>query len=239
MPEVRAVRVDEERGNPQRSLDDDGSFRLLLVEDNPADVDLARERLSAASDYRFELTCVTHLRDAIDVLHGSRFDAVLLDLSLPDSSGLETLRKLRAVREDVAIVVFSGIATEELRRLALRAGAQDFIGKNEPTAVLLSRIMPSALERHRALEQHRQIEKLVSAMPDAVIVTDTNRIVRFVNEAAVRLFGQSADRLLVQPFAYPVNEGAPPTLRSCAARKPDRASCVPFRANGRGSRRSW
>ena len=169
MAAATAVRADEGRGNPQHFSDDDGSFRLLLVEDNPADVDLARERLAAASDYRFELTCVTHLRDAIDVLHGSRFDAVLLDLSLPDSSGLETLRKLRAVREDVAIVVFFGIATEELRRLALRAGAQDFIGKNEPTAVLLSRIMPSALERHRALEQHRQIEKLVSAMPDARI----------------------------------------------------------------------
>ncbi|MGP0089812.1 MAG: response regulator [Xanthobacteraceae bacterium] len=206
MAATAAVRPDGPGGNPPGGYgsDDDGSFQLLLVEDNPGDVDLVRERLSASADHKFELTCVTRLRDAIDVLHSARIDAVLLDLSLPDSSGLETLRRLRAAREDVAIVVFSGIATEELRRLALRAGAQDFIGKDEPPALLLARIMPTALERHRALEQHRQVERLVSAMPDAVIVTDTNRIVRFVNEAAVRLFGQSQDRLLGTPFEYSV-----------------------------------
>jgi PAS domain-containing protein len=61
-------------------------------------------------------------------------------------------------------------------------------------------------ERHRALEQHRQVERLVSAMADAVIVTDTSSIIRFADEAAVRLFGQRQVRLPGRPFEYSVTD---------------------------------
>ena len=181
------------------------AFRLLLVEDNPGDVELARERLSSVPDYSFDLTCVTSLQDAIGVLERSHVDAVVLDLTLPDSSGIETLRRLRAVRQDVAIVVLSGGAGEDLRRLALREGAQDFIGKNEAPALLLARIMPSAFERHRAQEHHRQVEQLVGASPDAVIVTDTDGIVQFVNAAALELFGRPSDQFLGRPLDLPID----------------------------------
>jgi two-component system cell cycle sensor histidine kinase/response regulator CckA len=179
----------------------------LLVEDNPGDVDLVKERLSSVPEYAFELTCVSHLSEAVDVLRSSHIDAVLLDLSLPDSKGIETVRRVREASEDVAIVVLSGHATEELRRLALREGAQDFIGKDEPPATLLARIMPSALERHRALEHHRQIEKLVSATPDAVLVTDTLGVVQFANKAALDLFAKSPETLVGQPLQFPIREG--------------------------------
>jgi signal transduction histidine kinase len=184
------------------------AFRLLLVEDNPGDAELACERLASVPDYAFDLTCVTRLRDALDVLHRGRIDAVLLDLTLPDSQGIDTLRRLRSVREDVPIVVLSGVSDDELRRLALREGAQDFIGKNEPPAVLLARIMPSALERHRAQEQHRQIERLVAVHPDAVIVADANGVVRFVNAAATALFGKNAEDLVGAPLEFPVEQGS-------------------------------
>ena len=183
------------------------TFQLLLVEDNPGDVDLARERLSDVPDYAFELTCVGRLREAIEVLQQARIDAVLLDLSLPDSSGIETLRRIRSASEDVPIVVLSGQSNEEIRRQALREGAQDFIGKNEPPAVLLARIMPSALERHRAQGQHRQVERLVAASPDAVIVTDLDSTVRFANKAAFALFSSSTEELIGRPFGYSIRDG--------------------------------
>jgi signal transduction histidine kinase len=182
------------------------TFRLLLVEDNPADADLACERLSAVSDYRIELTSVTNLHEAVEVLREQPIDAVLLDLSLPDSTGLETLRKLHAIRDDVAIVVLAGGVTDELRRLALREGAEDFIGKDEPPAVLLARLMPSVLERHRAQEPHRQVERLVAADPDAVLVTDAKGIVQFVNPAATRLFARRRDDFIGRPLGYPIDE---------------------------------
>jgi CheY-like chemotaxis protein len=70
-------------------------FKLLLVEDNPGDVDLAKERLSNVPDYTFELTCVSHLRDAVEILRKARIDVVLLDPTLPDSTGIETVGRTR------------------------------------------------------------------------------------------------------------------------------------------------
>ena len=85
-------------------------FKLLLVEDNPGDADLARERLSDMPDYAFEVNTVTRLSDAIDVLKLEPVDAVILDLNLPDSRGLDTLRSLRKIRREMAIIVLSGAA---------------------------------------------------------------------------------------------------------------------------------
>jgi two-component system cell cycle sensor histidine kinase/response regulator CckA len=178
----------------------------LLVEDNPADADLAREGLSNVPDYTFELTCVSHLREAIEVLQSSDMDLVLLDLKLPDSDGIETIRRIKQAKADVAIVVLSDHASGELRRLVLREGAQDFIGKSEPLAALISRIMPTALERHQAFKHHRQVENLVSATPDAVIVTDLDGVVQFANKAGVDLFSNIAD-LVGAPLPFEIHEG--------------------------------
>ncbi len=182
-------------------------FRLLLVEDNPGDTDLVRERLSDVEGYVFDLTCVSSLRDAVETLAREHLDAVLLDLSLPDSSGIDTLRRVREADGQIAIVVYSGQANEELRRMALREGAQDFIGKNEPPAVLIARIMPTALERHRALEHRRQIENLVSATPDAVIVTDLEGVVQFANKAGHELFSATLENLVGSPLPFEIREG--------------------------------
>src|SRR5436305_302906 len=110
------------------------SFNLLLVEDNPGDADITFERLTDVPGYGFGLIHVTSLQDASDTLSHSPIDAVILDLNLPDSQGIETLRQVRHLRDDIAIIVVSGVATEDLHRQVLREGAQDFIGKNEPAS---------------------------------------------------------------------------------------------------------
>ena len=177
-----------------------GAMQLLLVEDNPGDVELACERLSTAPGCRFEVTCVSRLQDAIRVLEQSHVDVVILDLSLPDSTGIDTLRQLQRRRPDVAIVVFSGGTGEELRRLALREGAQDFIDKSEPTTRLLARIMLSAFERQQAWDHHREVEQLISASLDALIVADAQGIVRFANAAATELLDRSLAELVDRPL---------------------------------------
>jgi signal transduction histidine kinase len=177
-----------------------GAMQLLLVEDNPGDVELACERLSTAPGCRFEVTCVSRLQDAIRVLEQSHVDVVILDLSLPDSTGIDTLRQLQRRRPDVAIVVFSGGTGEELRRLALREGAQDFIDKSEPTTRLLARIMLSAFERQQAWDHHREVEQLISASPDALIVADAQGIVRFANAAATELLDRGLAELVDRPL---------------------------------------
>ena len=182
------------------------AFKLLLVEDNPGDADLARERLSSVPDYAFEITQVTHLREAIEALKTTAVDAVILDLNLPDSQGLNTLKRLREISKEMAIIVLSGANDEALRRDVLREGAQEFMSKNESASRLVARSFIYALERHRIQEEHKQIERLVSANPDAVIVVDNENIVRFANSAALSLFGKQEADFVGVALPYPISE---------------------------------
>lgn len=84
------------------------SYRLLLVEDNPGDAELTATRLAELPGYELDLMHVTDLRQASAALERERFDAVILDLTLPDSTGSETLHRLRAVRDNVDYIVLSG-----------------------------------------------------------------------------------------------------------------------------------
>ena len=181
-------------------------FKLLLVEDNPGDADLARERLADLPDCAFEITLVTRLAEAIAALETAPVDAVVLDLNLPDSNGLETLRRLRKIHREMAIIVLSGAADDVLRRQALSEGAQEFLSKSEPASRLVARSFLYALERHRIQEQHKQIERIVAANPDAVIVVDKENIVRFANGAALSIFGKKAEDFIAQPLGYAVRE---------------------------------
>src|SRR5947209_3732630 len=87
---------------------------VLLVEDNPGDARLIREMLAESGELRFELTGTDRLAPALDLLDGARFGVVLLDLSLPDSNGLDTFRALAAEYPDVPVVVLTGLADEAL-----------------------------------------------------------------------------------------------------------------------------
>jgi signal transduction histidine kinase len=189
---------------------DRAAFKLLLVEDNPGDADLTREHLEGLPDCDFEITLVTRLADAITKLEESPIDAVILDLNLPDSTGLDTLRRLRQIRSAMAIIVLSGVADDILRRDAIREGAQEFLSKNESASRLVARSFVYALERHRKEEESRKIEQLVAANPDAVLVVDDANIVRFANVAALSLFGRSNEEFVDHPLGYsiPVNEMA-------------------------------
>jgi two-component system, cell cycle sensor histidine kinase and response regulator CckA len=147
---------------------------------------------------------VTRLSDAIAKLEESPIDAVILDLNLPDSRGLDTLRRLRKIRSAMAIIVLSGVADDVLRKDAMREGAQEFLSKSESASRLVARSFVYALERHRQEEQTRQIELLVAANPDAVLVVDDSNIVRFANIAALSLFGRSNDDFVGAPLGYPI-----------------------------------
>jgi len=131
-------------------------IEILLVEDNPGDVRLLREALAEAGDERFRLNHVTHLAQGFERLEEDDVDVVLLDLSLPDSSGLETLIKTRAAAPDVPLVVLTGLADERLAVEAVRQGAQDYLVKGAVEGEVLARCIRYALERHRlAVELER------------------------------------------------------------------------------------
>jgi signal transduction histidine kinase len=131
-------------------------IHILLVEDNPADARLLRESLAESRAAPFELTHVERLDAALARLDAERFDVVLLDLSLPDSAGLDTLSRAHARFPGVPIVVLTGQADKELALEAIRQGAQDYLVKGQVDGNLLVRAIRYAIERKAAQEVIRQ-----------------------------------------------------------------------------------
>jgi len=133
------------------------AVRVLLVEDNPGDARLIEVALAEARWTQFELERVDTLAAALARASQGGIDVMLLDLSLPDSSGIQTLREAYAQAREIPIVVFTGLDDDELAFNAVNEGAQDFLVKGRADTELLDRSIRYAIERHRALEQVRQL----------------------------------------------------------------------------------
>ncbi len=134
-------------------------FRLLLVEDNPGDARLAQELLSEAGPGKFELVVAGTLQAALDRLEKETvcFDMALLDLSLPDSKGLETFLHLHQAFPQVPVVILTGLEDEKAGLEAVRQGAQDYLVKGEVDEKLLWRVIRYGMERHQMQEQIRDL----------------------------------------------------------------------------------
>lgn len=129
-------------------------IQVLLVEDNPGDVRLVREILNEGGGNEFELIHVSTVREAVDQLRADTqgIDAVLLDLSLPDESGLNTLRRVVDATSTAVVVVMTGGGDEELGLSALREGAQDYLVKGTVTGQILRRALRFAIGRQSKLQ---------------------------------------------------------------------------------------
>lgn len=148
----------EIRGPKEHPAPDDPDtlpVRVLLIEDNPADVRLIREALSESRTATFALTHAGCLSSGLAELERSGADVVLLDLHLPDSQGLETFVAARARAPDAPIVVLTGLDDEEVGVGAVNAGAQDYLVKGRVSADLLVRSLRFAIERNRVAELRR------------------------------------------------------------------------------------
>ncbi len=128
-------------------------LRVLLVEDNPGDAELIAEMLrdDVPDVASFAIRHVARLADARAELDRSPVDVVLLDLSLPDSHGLDSLQTLRAVAPELPVVVMTGLADDEVALRAVQAGAQDYLVKGRDAAGAVRRAVRYAVERQRLI----------------------------------------------------------------------------------------
>ena len=147
----KLVAEDRPAGPVQRPL------RVLLVEDSQEHARLAVIWIEEEGHGRFEVTWVERLSAAEDALTGSTFDAILLDLSLPDSDRLETFRAIRERAPLAPVVLMTGIGDERLARQAVQEGAQDYLVKGDTDGRLLVRALDYAIERRRADEAERHL----------------------------------------------------------------------------------
>jgi len=128
-------------------------MRVLLVEDNEDDALLIRETLSETT---IEIERAERLSTALEHLATGSFDAVLLDLSLPDARGLDTIGRVHSLAPGVPVVVLTGLNDEEVALKAVERGAQDYLIKGHTDGALLTRSLRYAMQRHRAEETLRE-----------------------------------------------------------------------------------
>jgi diguanylate cyclase (GGDEF)-like protein len=128
-------------------------MRILLVEDNAADAWLMGKLMAEAEAMPLQVETVPRLEAALDHLRGAPTDLVLLDLTLPDSKGLETYVRLAAAAPDVPVVVVTGVGDSEVTLEAVRKGAQDYLVKGRFSGPQLAQALRYAVERHRLQRQ--------------------------------------------------------------------------------------
>ena len=142
------------------------TIRVLLVEDNPGDARLLRDTLAEVDSARFELTHVDRLSTALERLSERGFDVILLDLSLPDSWGLDSFYQVHAQEPAVPIVILTSFDVEGFTIEAVQRGAQDYLIKGQTDRTLMVRSLRYAIERKRAEAALRVAESRLRLVVD-------------------------------------------------------------------------
>ena len=144
-------------------------IRILLIEDSPDDALLMQDELDSASKTPLKLDWVDTLSTGLGRLERKAFDVILLDLSLPDSSGVDTLHRVRERVPRVPIVVLTGLDDDALARELVKQGAQDYLKKGEVDGALLIRSMLYAIQRNRLLSELQKAKDSAEARLTAVV----------------------------------------------------------------------
>jgi len=184
------------------------TLSILLVEDNPPDARMVQEQLTHTSTlHSFSITHARTLREALTFLHTTTFHAILLDLNLPESNGMETLKQIRKTNTSTPIVILTVNEDEPLALEAIKLGAQDYVPKSQLTSGLLPRTLHYAIERVRNDHKRGETERMYRLFVEgatglAFILLDVNGHIIHWNEGAQRLFGYSDEEALKRYFSF-------------------------------------
>jgi PAS domain S-box-containing protein len=174
-----------------------GDVRILIVEDTPEDALLLQTLLESARNRRYRTEQVGSLAGAVKRLGAGGVDAVILDLTLPDSSGLETFEKVQKQFPTVPILVLTASQNEAMADLAIRHGAQDYLLKDRVDSALVSRAVRYAIERKRGENALRKSEErfelMARATNDAVWDLDISSNRMWWNVGVRSFLGYPAD----------------------------------------------
>ena len=137
-------------------------MQVLLIEDNEDDVSIIRARLAEKRDIAIRLERTDRLSDGLSRLENGTIDLVLLDLSLPDSQGLDTFSRIHACVPDVPIVVVTALDDEATAAQLMRMGAQDYLVKARLNSDVLLRAIRHAIERKQAEAELRKSQVMLA-----------------------------------------------------------------------------
>jgi diguanylate cyclase (GGDEF)-like protein/PAS domain S-box-containing protein len=188
--------------------------KLLLIEDNPADAKLVREALAVSRFGSFQIEWVESLADGLERLSRGGIDAVLADLLLSDSQGIDTLDRILLGAPRVPILVLSGSDDERLASQALKHGAQDYLSKRHLGSYTLVRAVRNMIERRAAEDalftEKERAQVTLNSIGDAVLCTDSSGNVTYLNVVAENMTGWLWEEASGRPLAdvFQIIDGA-------------------------------
>ncbi len=135
------------------------TINILLIEDDHQDALLIRELLSEDRHNSFYVDHADRISHGIESVKQSEYDAILLDLFLSDSQGIDSLKKIVTVAPDVPVVITTGADDEYTAFKALREGAQDYLVKHDLNATVLCKALLFAIERRDILLKMEKVKE--------------------------------------------------------------------------------
>ncbi len=181
------------------------TLHILLVEDNSGDAELMRVILEGLVDPRYLTRNVQRLSAALALLQQEHFDIIILDLGLPDSSGLDTLRAVIEATPELPVVVLTGIQDEQVGLAAVKAGAEEFLIKGQIAPQLLLRVLRYAYERKQAEIHLRnselQIRTILDAIDNQVLLMGVDHRIKWPNRKACEAAGLAREEI-IDKFCY-------------------------------------
>lgn len=182
---------------------EDEPLTILLVEDNAADVRLFQDLIGRTGLEQVTLKHAVGLEPALEELNRSDCDIVFLDLSLPESGGVETVRRAVAAAPHVPVVVLTGTLDDELPKRALREGAQDYLRKGTFEPKELRRTIRYSIERFRwtraAVDEEILYRSIVNTSREGILALDRAGKATLVNPSLGRMLDRDPAELLGQP----------------------------------------
>jgi two-component system sensor kinase FixL len=181
------------------------TIRVLFVDDDVADRQLVKLALARSSQsVQFDIEAAQTLSEATERLSSNVYDIVLLDLGLPDSSGIDTVQSVHNTNPNIPIVVLTGLADEEIGLQAIRTGAEDYLTKGKSLEYALVRTIRHAIERkqtERALSTNENLLRtIINATKEAMISIADDGLINLFNRAAEKMFGRKREEMIGQPL---------------------------------------
>ena len=177
----------------------DKPIPILLIEDNPIDAQLLSTLLQKYSQPKFNVQWVSLVQEGIQQLKTAKFDAILLDLELPDSYGSDTFQMVHAVAKSVPIIILSGVNNSELAVELVGQGAQDYLVKGTIDQEMIVRSIRYALERQQeqiALQESEAKFRTLAEMVQVATFIYQNEQIVYANPFSAQLTDLSVDDLL-------------------------------------------
>jgi PAS domain S-box-containing protein len=177
----------------------DPQLKILVVEDNMGDYFLVHEYLHS----NFSNPIIIHnelLEDAHRSLTNDQFDVILLDLTLPDSNGKESVDSVIKMANDAPVIVLTGYSDRQFAMDSLKLGVQDYLIKDEVNAFVLQKSITYSIERNKIgktlLQNEKRFRALIENSSDGLVVCTVDRQIQDLSSAGQKIIGYSKDELV-------------------------------------------